>query len=341
MKLREAIKRLRKEGLAADLKPVVLWHITQDVLSGEPSEFDSTEILTVLDAYYCDQSNLDRALKDGYIRHDWRFGQETDDLIAELSALLGGKAIFVQEKNNPGMISVRRDDGTKFDINVESGGMVSVVEFFNTELERRGDARRFYAMETNGDWHAYYLLPKTKFENLSKLRLLPFEGMPPPDPEVPARILTGALTTTSDFELRAKKFLQLKDYEKALGDFREFITRVEDESPSKMIATPGITRALVECASINLILGKFDEAVVDAARIIELNKEYPASHTRGRAGYILRGRALCGLGQHKEALDDFLVAQKMAADVEINNLTDGAKKALKAGGGDKPWWWPF
>jgi hypothetical protein len=86
-----AVEAMQTEGLASELTPEVLADLAQELCDAD--EFDGDfPFADVLDAYYCDDiSGERRSIHDGYIRHDWRFGQETNDVVAELCALLGAQ----------------------------------------------------------------------------------------------------------------------------------------------------------------------------------------------------------------------------------------------------------
>lgn len=347
MRLKNAIQALRKEGLAKELKPKLLQKLVSDELDEDLDELDGTEILFVLDAFYNSDGGKNCAIEDGYIRHDWRFGQETDDLIAELTALIGGTPIFVQQLVEADLIELRRDDGTEHSVKVES--MHSVIEFVNTDLERRADNRRFFALETDGDWHAYFLLDQDKYKRLVEMRLLPFEGTegPQADPVDTSKPIKFKPERTDDYMTLAKLHFERKQYDQSLQAYNEYINRIRQEMADRPSALAVVlTRALVERANVLEVAERFQEAITDYSEIVALNPEYPASHTRGRAALIGRGRAYRALSEYQKAIDDFNSSLKIQGDPEVKRMLDETVKAMKSSGNSnsnksKSSWWPF
>jgi hypothetical protein len=111
---------------------------------------------------------------EGYLSHDWRFGQETDDVVAELSARVG-RPLLRQLGMKSNIIEVERASG-RLDIEVES--LDDVVRAYNQALADAGDARRFVAVDTQGDWHAYFLLLLDVVSTIRGKKLLPLTCEP-------------------------------------------------------------------------------------------------------------------------------------------------------------------
>jgi hypothetical protein len=101
----------------------------------------------------------DGGLSRGFIAHDWRFGQETDDVVAELARCLPDEPVtFSQTGSEPDALRIRVSRGgeaTETWVDLEDGGLDAVVDFLNGQLARAGARRRIFALETDGDWHAY------------------------------------------------------------------------------------------------------------------------------------------------------------------------------------------
>ena len=155
VKLTKQVAALREAGLFGDMTDAVL---------AEYCELETPEIVELILAYY--ELHSDRAARDRYLAHDWRFGQETDDVIAELSGLLGTPPLFVQLENGADGIVVRGPDG---DETIEVDGLHDVVAHFNHALARGtsfGDVR-IYALETEDERHAYFALAKSAMERLT------------------------------------------------------------------------------------------------------------------------------------------------------------------------------
>lgn len=145
--LRAQIDAMRACKLFGELTEAVL----AEHLEGRPE----LDIVALALAYY-EQSD-ERARRDRFLVHDWRFGQETSDVIAELCALIGDPPLFVQLAVEDDGIAVRGPSGEDF-IAVES--LDDVVAHVNAVLDGGtpfGDVR-FHALQTGDDRHAYFLL---------------------------------------------------------------------------------------------------------------------------------------------------------------------------------------
>jgi hypothetical protein len=154
-KLKTQVAALRAVGLCDDLTDAVLAEYCEGI--SRPS------IVPLLLSYYV--GDADRAERDRYLVHDWRFGQETDDVIAELSGLLGTPPLFVQLENGAGGIQVRGPDGDEW---IQLEGLHDVVSHFNNALARGtsfGDVR-IYALRTEDERHAYFALAKSAYDRL-------------------------------------------------------------------------------------------------------------------------------------------------------------------------------
>lgn len=181
MDLLGAVKILQKQGIACDLSSEILAEISNDVFEEPPTDIlvQHTELLDVLIVHYSSDQSLKHgwACKDGFIHHDWRFGQETDDIIKEFSDIVGGKPpILRQLQVKPDSISLERFDGKKGELQI-SNSVADVADVFNETLAERGDEKRFYPLETEGDSFAYLYLDREKFERILDSGLLPISDV--------------------------------------------------------------------------------------------------------------------------------------------------------------------
>ena len=161
--------------------------LSEQVMAGLVAErFDDrladATLIGILDGYYEDE---DRAIADGFLRHDHRFGQETDDVLAELSARVPGARLPRQlrwdaehattergHRETVATLHIELPDGSEYAPDVRS--LDDIVRFVNDILAAAGDPRRFYARETDGDWHAYLALTAERAQRLARvLRLEP------------------------------------------------------------------------------------------------------------------------------------------------------------------------
>ncbi len=159
--------------------------LSEEVLAGLKAELGAdASLLDLIDAYY--SALPERARHDGYLRHDWRFGQETDDVMAELASLLPDSRLPRQirwsqrettEHGHAETISTIHlampDEGERA-LDVRS--LHDIIMLVNEILDAAGDARRLYALETGGDWHAYFALTRDRAKQVHPV--LPFTTAP-------------------------------------------------------------------------------------------------------------------------------------------------------------------
>jgi hypothetical protein len=188
MPFKRALKVLKKAGLCSSLTPKLTKMLLEEVYSNDFDE-EEAEVVPFLQAYYT--SDDYQALKDGFIHHDWRFGHETSDAPAEFSQLVDGNSQLLKQigyapgmqsaehsSSPPEVLTVERRNGERLSFPVQ--GLDDIAAAFNRELEKVGDVRRFVALQTDGDWHAYFLFDQDTFRILclSKLPTLPCESVP-------------------------------------------------------------------------------------------------------------------------------------------------------------------
>lgn len=193
--LMDAIEVAKQAGLFGELNDAELEKILAD-LGIDPEEIEDDEefgLMNIVQSYYAADYESDgdllspRAVKDGFISHDWRFGQETDDVVAELCQLIG-KTIWrqIEYKDEPRTdcvgtttyLHVQSDTGEKAKVKVD--GLEDIVGFINQSLEKRGDNRRFASCDTQGDWYAYFLIEPAAYKKVfsGKNPALPCDDVP-------------------------------------------------------------------------------------------------------------------------------------------------------------------
>lgn len=163
---REALKKLRAEGLLRTLTPPRITEILNDLYRGDTEQ---AETVPILDAFY--GADRSAAAADGYRSYDWRFANNTDDLISDLAAMVGGKPPLETTRWEGTTLHARRYDGAEVSIEVESAD--DVVDLFNRALAKSRESRRVFPLATDGDWHAYMLLPIVKARRLTDEGVLP------------------------------------------------------------------------------------------------------------------------------------------------------------------------
>ena len=152
MSFTAAFKELRALGFLsawqlADAKRAVLR------LHGElPKRFTRTHAMDLLSDYY-GTGPTERAIQDGYLAHDWRFGQETSDIVAE----------FVRVLRCPPATQVKSDaDGLVVADAADPSATVTVrhelselAQFFQTRFDALGISLRLIELATGGDQRVF------------------------------------------------------------------------------------------------------------------------------------------------------------------------------------------
>jgi len=176
-----AIEALQKAGLLVDLTPAKLKQAVEEDMDIDFEDADDEiETIYFLQTYYSKgdhQGHLSpQAVRDGFLHHDWRFGQETQDVVAELCALVGDlppkyRQLGFRKVARTDCVGIREfidieEPGTKTMHSVQVDSLDSVVAFFNQQLAAHGDQRRFVSIETDGDWHAYYLVNQDQYNKI-------------------------------------------------------------------------------------------------------------------------------------------------------------------------------
>lgn len=197
---KSAIACLQKQNLLAELTAPVLKEILIELYGDPKIPSEQGDILQIIECYYRHDGSAKlsaRAITDGFLTHDWRFGQETDDVVAEICTLLGGTPLFKQIRyarpsdsavhsiyatNATAQLIVENANGEQISFAVDS--LIDIVAFFNQELQRRADKRRFISLDTEGDYFAFYLMDKVTYKALLNCKLPAL----PADEEIPGGI---------------------------------------------------------------------------------------------------------------------------------------------------------
>jgi cold shock CspA family protein len=188
--LDQQIAALQREHLVAALSEQVMAHIVRDVFGGRAG--DAT-LARVLDAYYTRDEA--RARYDGYVRSERPYRRSAGDVLAAIAVLIPGAALPRELSWTPrrapadaraerrdsrpqhetlGTLHVQLPDGRERQLDVES--LDDIVLMVNSALRSAGDARRLFPLETDGTWHAYFVLTLDRASRLASV--LPF-AMPP------------------------------------------------------------------------------------------------------------------------------------------------------------------
>ncbi|MEM9069971.1 MAG: hypothetical protein AAGE52_15770 [Myxococcota bacterium] len=127
----------------------------------------------MLQSVYGETGGLDR----GFLSHDWRFGQETDDVVAELDRCVRtGPLRFKQLKKDDEGILLQWESATTGEVDNDwvfvEEGLLDVVSVVNRVLRQAGSELSFYSLDTSGDWIAVVACTQAVVKQLSTVTSL-------------------------------------------------------------------------------------------------------------------------------------------------------------------------
>lgn len=148
-----AFKELKSLGLLQD------WTLKEakqqaEECFGEVPALLSTEEAAALLCHYYGAGPSARAQREGFLARDWRFGQETSDLIAEFVAALRCPPAVVLVRVERSVLTVRNGAHAAVAIDV-AGGAGAIARFFQEHLKGSGQPHRLYEIATRSDEFAY------------------------------------------------------------------------------------------------------------------------------------------------------------------------------------------
>ncbi|HSK02012.1 MAG TPA: hypothetical protein VK932_12260 [Kofleriaceae bacterium] len=204
--LEDLLAAVQREHLVSALTESIMDELVAQRFGGRP---ETGTILELLDAYYT--GDPERARSDGYLRRGAGLPAETDDVLAELAALLPNarlprqvgwtgraRGTVPRDESQVETVPYEKADGADApgapaappklvvadpdgrERAVDAAALDDVVELANAALRRTGDGRRVYKLDTGGAWQAYLALASDRALRLAGT--LPFA---PPPADVP------------------------------------------------------------------------------------------------------------------------------------------------------------
>jgi hypothetical protein len=184
MRPRDALKRLSTAGLVHGLDDAAIDALRKECWDDDEDQMEEVGLLGILTMFY---ETIEKGRADGFYWRDDQFWNQTEDVVAELSAVLGIEPpIFVQQsvseklstekrKETVHVLEVQRDDGQTQEI--EARSLDDVVAAFNTELKARGKTRRIVPLDTSDEWRMYVAMELPLARQLAREGALPVEDM--------------------------------------------------------------------------------------------------------------------------------------------------------------------
>jgi hypothetical protein len=184
MRPRDALRRLAEAGVVHGLDDQALDALRAECWDDDEDQLEEAGTVGILTMYY---ESIERGCADGFYWRDDEFWNQTDDAVAELSAVLGfDPPLFKLESQSERLsttrrkevvhvLAVRRDDGAEQEI--EARSLDDVVAAFNAELKARGQSRRIVPLDTSGEWRMYVAMELPLARQLAREGALPVEDM--------------------------------------------------------------------------------------------------------------------------------------------------------------------
>ncbi|MCP4448829.1 MAG: PQQ-binding-like beta-propeller repeat protein [Myxococcales bacterium] len=173
--IKKLVATLTEFGLIDPLSSADLRKLSQRIFPG--GELDDSAAARVLQHLHGETGALSR----GFLCHDWRFGQETDDVVAEFATCLTKESIEIaQLGQKPDELHVRttiRGEENDAWADLSEGGLQALASFINRQLEAAGSEVRVHTLATDGDWHAYLIRPTAEASTMSASGLAGIEGV--------------------------------------------------------------------------------------------------------------------------------------------------------------------
>ena len=135
------------------LSLVTAKHEAEECFGEVPALISSEEAAALLCAYYGGGPSA-RAMREGFLARDWRFGHETSELIAEFVAALRCPPAVVLVHVEGSVMTVRNGAQGVVAIDVADGAG-AIASFFQECLKACGQPQRLYEITTGSDERAY------------------------------------------------------------------------------------------------------------------------------------------------------------------------------------------
>jgi hypothetical protein len=182
---RTAVLRLVEAGVVRGLDAARLDALRAECWDGDEEQMEEAGVLGILTSFY---ESVDKGLRDGFLWHDDRFWMETEDVVAEVAAMLhDDRPLYRQLAIEPRVSTARRfketvqalelerDDGIHKSL--EARSLDDVVACFNEELRARGRQRRIIPLDTSDGWKMYVALELRDARKLAAEGALPIASL--------------------------------------------------------------------------------------------------------------------------------------------------------------------
>jgi hypothetical protein len=188
---RAALRRLVEAGVVRGLDDAALDRLRAECWDSDEEQMEDAGLLGILTSFY---ESFERGRTDGFYWRDDQYWNQTEDVVAELAALLEPLAgspqpLFRQlsvsvklatlggVKEEVHVLELQRDDGHTEELATRS--LDDVVAHFNAALQARGAGHRIVPLDTSGEWRMYVAMDLAKARTLAAEGALPIDDMEP------------------------------------------------------------------------------------------------------------------------------------------------------------------
>ncbi len=152
MSFTAAFKELRALGFLSTWQLADAKRAIPRLYGDIPKRFTRAHAMDLLTDYY-GTGPTERAIQDGYLAHDWRFGRETDDVVAEFVRVLGCPPAKQIKNDSDGLVVVdAADPSATITVRKE---LSELAQFFQTRFDALGISRRLIELATESDLRVF------------------------------------------------------------------------------------------------------------------------------------------------------------------------------------------
>lgn len=149
----KGVKQLKELGLLSRWEVRECRSALLEVLGEVPEKLTEQDAVSLLETYYATGQQA-RGREDGVLFLDWRFGQETQDVVAELLGITDAPKLASLRRMKEEQAVVADASGAERAIPVAEG-LEPLVSWLNTLLANAGNRRRLLSLDVGSDSYVF------------------------------------------------------------------------------------------------------------------------------------------------------------------------------------------
>jgi cold shock CspA family protein len=149
----KGVKQLKELGLLSRWEVRECRSALLEVLGEVPEKLTEQDAVSLLETYYATGQQA-RGREDGVLFLDWRFGQETGDVVAELLGITDAPKLASLRRMEAERAVVADASGAERTLPV-SEGLEPLVAWLNTLLSAAGNRRRLLSLDVGSDSYVF------------------------------------------------------------------------------------------------------------------------------------------------------------------------------------------